>query len=128
MNFGVQKKEREEKIAELMKEKGPIWKLDSSDDDVASINTNAANGSNGIKNGENPAPSLKDVIGTSLKYVGTYKKLDNTKQVVALIDDVIIAQNSLFFFSNNNLGCFVGFVHKLWQMLYGLCGLRLSSD
>lgn len=91
VNFGVQKKEREEKTAELMKEKGPIWKLDSNDDDVASLSTNGVNGSNGTKNGENPAPALKDIIGTSLKYVGTYKKLDNTKQVVALIDDVILA-------------------------------------
>lgn len=88
----MQKKEREEKTAELMKEKGPIWKLNADDDDIASISTNGAqNSSNGIKNGENPVPTLKDVIGTSLKYVGTYKNLDNTKQVVALIDDVIFA-------------------------------------
>lgn len=85
VNFGVQKKEREEKISQLMKEKGPIWKLDSNDDDIP----NSTNGTNGTKNGINPAPALKDVIGASLKYVGTYKKLDNKKQVVALIDDVI---------------------------------------
>ncbi|CAH0547960.1 unnamed protein product [Brassicogethes aeneus] len=33
------------------------------------------------------APSIKDVIGRSLPQIGAYKKLDNTKQVVALIDD-----------------------------------------
>lgn len=66
-----------------MKEKGPIWKLDDTE---SAIN----NGSNGAANGSkiNPAPKLKDVIGSSLKYVGTYKNLDNKKQVVALIDDV----------------------------------------
>lgn len=86
VNFGPQKKEREEKVSQLMKEKGPIWKLNANDDDLP---TNGANGVND-KNGHNPAPALKDVIGASLKYVGTYKKLDNKKQVVALIDDVII--------------------------------------
>lgn len=88
VNFGVQKKEREEKTAQLMKEKGPIWKLDENDDDIP---TNGSNGYNGNQNGYNKAPALKDVIGVALKHVGPYKKLDNKKQVVALIDDVIIA-------------------------------------
>lgn len=35
-------------------------------------------------------PALKDVIGKALPYIGTYKHLDNKKQVVALIDDVRI--------------------------------------
>lgn len=78
-----------------MKEKGPIWRLDSNDDidDVGSIgNANSTNSSrNDVANGiVNPAPKLKDIIGSSLKYVGTYKNLDNEKQVVALIDDVSI--------------------------------------
>lgn len=33
-------------------------------------------------------PRIKDVLGEALPRVGTYKHLDNTKQVVALIDDV----------------------------------------
>lgn len=95
VNFGEQKKEREEKVSALMKEKGPIWKLDGSDDIETAINTGSngnANNTNGAANGNgiNPAPKLKDVIGSSLKYVGTYKNLDNKKQVVALIDDVSI--------------------------------------
>lgn len=90
MNFGLQKKLREEKVAQLMKEKGPIWKLNANDDDLPTNGSNIVNGTNGSKNGYNPTPALKDVIGESLKYVGTYKKLDNKKQVVALIDDVII--------------------------------------
>ncbi|KAF7266557.1 hypothetical protein GWI33_020065 [Rhynchophorus ferrugineus] len=32
-------------------------------------------------------PKVKDIVGRALKYIGPYKKLDNTKQVVALIDD-----------------------------------------
>ncbi|XP_026728900.1 dihydropyrimidine dehydrogenase [NADP(+)] [Trichoplusia ni] len=32
-------------------------------------------------------PKIKDVLGEALPRVGTYKHLDNTKQVVALIDD-----------------------------------------
>ena len=73
-----------------MKEKGPIWKLNANDDDIPATNSNGVNNTNGTKNGYNAAPALKDVIGASLKYVGAYKKLDNKKQVVALIDDVII--------------------------------------
>lgn len=85
VNFGIQKKERAEKISMLMKEKGPIWKLDSNE------NGASANGTNGIKNGFKQVPKLNDVIGVSLKHVGAYKKLDNKKQVVALIDDVSAA-------------------------------------
>lgn len=33
-------------------------------------------------------PQIKDIIGRSLVKIGNYKKLDNSKQVVALIDDV----------------------------------------
>lgn len=35
-------------------------------------------------------PKIENVIGASLPHIGAYKKLDNTKQVVALINDVII--------------------------------------
>lgn len=96
MNFGLQKIEREEKIAQLMKEQGPIWKLDANDTEIPLNDTNGratsngTNGVNGLKHAVNPAPSMKDVIGASLKHVGAYKNLDNKKQVVALIDDVII--------------------------------------
>lgn len=33
-------------------------------------------------------PQISNVIGRVLPRIGPYKKLDNTKQVVALIDDV----------------------------------------
>lgn len=32
--------------------------------------------------------SVENVIGRALPYIGAYKQLDNSKQVVALIDDV----------------------------------------
>lgn len=35
-----------------------------------------------------PAVKVKDVIGSALPRIGPYKKLNNTQQVVALIDDV----------------------------------------
>ena len=37
---------------------------------------------------DKPIPFIKDVIGNALSHIGTYKELDNKKQVVALIDDV----------------------------------------
>lgn len=44
-----------------------------------------------IDNNANVEPlKIKDVIGRALPRIGAYKKLDNTKQVVALIDDVRI--------------------------------------
>jgi hypothetical protein len=35
-----------------------------------------------------PVPAIKDVIGRALPMIGTYTRLDNEQQVVALIDDV----------------------------------------
>lgn len=59
---------------------------------VASITTKFCTFTDNLSNGTsnlrlNPPPSVKDIIGLSLPYIGTYKKLDNVKQVVALIDD-----------------------------------------
>ncbi|XP_062992211.1 dihydropyrimidine dehydrogenase [NADP(+)] isoform X1 [Elgaria multicarinata webbii] len=34
-----------------------------------------------------PIPTVKDVIGKALRYIGTYGELSNTEQVVALIDE-----------------------------------------
>lgn len=87
MNFGIYKEKREEKLSKLFKEKGAIWKLDSTDVDGTS---NGVNG-NGYWSQSKKAPSVKDITGISLPYIGAYKKLDNTKQVVALIDDVSAA-------------------------------------
>jgi dihydropyrimidine dehydrogenase (NADP+) len=38
-------------------------------------------------NTQNCIPKIADIIGRALPKIGAYKKLDNTKQVVALIDD-----------------------------------------
>lgn len=78
--------------------------------------------SNGTStNAPKPAPSVKDIIGLSLPYIGTYKKLDNVKQVVALIDDVsplliviFMGQITRKFFDT------AGSVHQLWKMLHGM--------
>lgn len=83
-----------------MKEKGPIWKLDQNDSHISQ------NGTKETRNGHKEAPKLKDVIGLSLKFVGPYKKLDNKKQVVALIDDVIIVFILLLNLNLNSFGSF----------------------
>jgi len=82
VNFGPYKKEREEKISQLFKANGPMWKLDSSSEVEFNGGGVQANGCDNKK-----VPSVKDITGISLPYIGTYKKLDNKKQVVALIDD-----------------------------------------
>lgn len=80
VNFGVQKQQRDEETSQQYKANGPFWKLDTTiDNGVTSAVTN---------NATKPAPSVKDITGISLPYIGAYKKLDNVKQVVALIDDV----------------------------------------
>ncbi|CAH0750695.1 unnamed protein product [Diatraea saccharalis] len=42
----------------------------------------------GKVNSVTEVPKIKDVLGAALPRIGAYKTLDNTKQVVALIDDV----------------------------------------
>lgn len=65
-----------------------------------------------------PAVKVQEVIGSALPRIGAYKKLDNKKQVVALIDDVrrefIRHQNSTIKLS------FTGFVHQLRKVLHDL--------
>lgn len=74
-------KEREEKLAKLREEKGPIWKIDGSDDTDMKPQANGAHA-------PQAAPKVKDIIGRALPHIGTYKNLDNKQQKVALIDDV----------------------------------------
>lgn len=51
---------------------------------MKAIKINETNGVNGAK----PAAKVQDMIGSALPRIGPYKKLNNTQQVVALIDDV----------------------------------------
>lgn len=91
VNFGIYKEKRDEKMSQLFKTNGPMWKInpnDDDDDDVAADTSNGVNGNAQKTNQSKRAPSVKDITGISLPYIGAYKKLDNTKQVVALIDDV----------------------------------------
>lgn len=61
---------------------------------------------------------VNDIIGKALPSIGAYKKLDNTKQVVALIDDVSsLFMNELMML---NVILIAGLVHQLWKMLYDL--------
>lgn len=80
LHFGEYKKKREEKLAQLRLEKGPLWDPCMEENEV-------------VKNGTDahiiqPALKIKDVLGIALPKIGSYKNLDNKKQVVALIDDV----------------------------------------
>lgn len=76
-----------------------------------------------IKSGENgkikPAAKVQEVIGSALSRIGPYKKLDNTKQVVALIDDVSFSSTTaarlIFDFLLS------GSLHQLRQMLHDVC-------
>lgn len=43
---------------------------------------------NGVCNDKFEIAKINDVIRLALPKIGAYKQLDNTKQVVALIDDV----------------------------------------
>lgn len=49
---------------------------------------NGTNSVNGGKDSPAATPKIKDIIGKALSKIGAYKQLDNTRQVVALIDDV----------------------------------------
>lgn len=72
--FGEYQKLREAKIAEIKAISNPLDNLvettRSSPETITAI------------------PSIKDVIGKALNYIGTYKDLNNKEQVIALIDDV----------------------------------------
>ncbi|CAG9804575.1 unnamed protein product [Chironomus riparius] len=78
VNFGEYKKKKEEKFVKLVQEKGPLY--NPYDEQLKQLK---ADSSEEIKK----APLVSDVIGKALPRIGPYKKLDNTRQVVALIDD-----------------------------------------
>ncbi|XP_045772205.1 dihydropyrimidine dehydrogenase [NADP(+)] [Maniola jurtina] len=74
-HFGPYNKKREE-ILHSIRQKSSI--LDNPPD--CPLKKNA-------ENGYATVPRIKDILGEALPRIGAYKKLDNTKQVVALIDD-----------------------------------------
>lgn len=71
--FGEYQKLREQKIAEIKARSNPL-------DNVVEITRPAPKP-------DAPIPTIKDVIGNALTYIGAYKNLNNKEQVVALIDD-----------------------------------------
>ncbi|XP_050561121.1 dihydropyrimidine dehydrogenase [NADP(+)] [Spodoptera frugiperda] len=79
-HFGPYSKKREELLHEAR------LKADLLGDNK--VQSYVANGvANGHEEAKGSVPRIKDVLGEALPRVGTYKHLDNTKQVVALIDD-----------------------------------------
>lgn len=82
-HFGPAKIKREETLAKLYKERQIT--------DSTPLHHNGAPLGYASRSTppDNPL-TVSDVIGRSLKYIGPYKKLDNTQQVVALIDDVSV--------------------------------------
>ncbi|PZC82287.1 hypothetical protein B5X24_HaOG210843 [Helicoverpa armigera] len=78
-HFGPYNKKREELLHEAR------LKSDLLADNK--VQTYLSNGINGDHEENVDIPKIKDVLGEALPRVGTYKHLDNTKQVVALIDD-----------------------------------------
>ncbi|XP_013169290.1 PREDICTED: dihydropyrimidine dehydrogenase [NADP(+)] [Papilio xuthus] len=78
-HFGPYKKKREE-LLKTIRQKSDLINGDANDCYLNYNNTN------GISQ-DCEVPKIKDVLGEALPRIGPYKKLDNTKQVVALIDD-----------------------------------------
>lgn len=100
-HFGPYAQKREDIMQEMRLKKGALWDPFNDEDEVTS--NGFTNGhSNGYANGN--IPTVRKVIGASVDKVTPYKKLDNKKQVVALIDDVrqfekrdIFRRDNLFF-------------------------------
>ncbi|KAJ8982696.1 hypothetical protein NQ317_013168 [Molorchus minor] len=80
--FGPYQKKRDELLSRLFKT--------STDNSYRTDELCQQNGNNTatiLSDTEGKVPRVKDVVGRALPRIGAYKKLDNTKQVVALIDD-----------------------------------------
>ncbi|CAH2036954.1 unnamed protein product, partial [Iphiclides podalirius] len=76
-HFGPYKRRRDEMLSTIRKSSGQL---------NGEVESPESNGTNGYQNGAQ-VPKIQDVLGEALPRIGPYKKLDNTKQVVALIDD-----------------------------------------
>lgn len=84
-HFGEYQKKREAHLQKLYKEsliKDEIILHHSG------LSSGYTDGRNNQLNSGHQTPKVKDIIGRALPRIGAYKKLDNRKQVVALIDDV----------------------------------------
>lgn len=76
-HFGPYGQQREEIMHKMRLQKGALWDPFNEDE------------TNGVSmNGLGDIPCVQNIIGASVDKVTPYKKLDNKKQVVALIDDV----------------------------------------
>lgn len=90
-HFGPYNKKREEQLHNIRLKSDLL-----SDNKVDNMLPN-----NNITNGHVNVPRIQDVMGEALPRIGTYKNLDNTKQVVALIDDVSLFLIDIKYLENN---------------------------
>lgn len=93
-HFGPYNKKREEQLhnirlkSDLLGDNKVDYMLPK--DDITNGHVNVLN-----------VPRIKDLMGEALPRIGTYKNLDNTKQVVALIDDVSLFLIDMKHLENN---------------------------
>lgn len=80
-HFGPYRKQREEQLRKIHLNTNPL----AEESEIA----NGVGNNNGFCDNTVQIPRINDIIGLALPKIGAYKQLDNTKQVVALIDDVI---------------------------------------
>lgn len=81
-HFGPYQLERAAQTVRAHREDGAINEAEASAAAAAAEAAAAARAAAGC-----PAPKVSDIIGLSLPHVGTFKNMDNGRQVVALIDD-----------------------------------------
>ncbi|XP_022092214.1 dihydropyrimidine dehydrogenase [NADP(+)]-like [Acanthaster planci] len=74
-SFGPYQQERIRRLAEYKRKVGPLPYPDQSEEEGSTNKPKKA------------VPTIKDVIGCALDRIGSYGDLDNTQQVVALIDE-----------------------------------------
>ncbi|XP_055379483.1 dihydropyrimidine dehydrogenase [NADP(+)] [Condylostylus longicornis] len=86
-HFGPYNKLREQKLIKIRESKGPLWVSGSDEDLIKNLNGDHNNSKGNLNVDVEAVPKIKDIIGRALPHIGTYKQLDNKKQVVALIDD-----------------------------------------
>lgn len=72
-----------------------------------------------------PVPRVHDVVGVAVANIGSYKSLDKSAQVVALVDEVrfISAQEQATVVVSNAVSIplfLLGYMHQLWKMLHGM--------
>lgn len=87
-HFGEYQIQRQKQLSQLYKNCDVKDELTLHHNGVGSGYIKTEETATADKKGYSGIPTVKNIIGRALPRIGPYKKLDNTKQVVALIDDV----------------------------------------